>query len=173
MASTQASPVPNSDCVGNKLDSTYFGGLVKPNVIPDSENFQISEMLEKYVAYLRSIRCPRVRNSKLLDGVDRVSQTIAGCIELAETALEQSKTHQTPEEPNPGRDRTGDIFSGLDQVDSLLAGCVQMAEDTGDSKKWKDAISEPHWEPEKTDPQLDRLGKPISGTDRAFVKFLL
>jgi len=35
------------------------------------------------VAYLMSIKCLNVVNSKLLDGVDLVSRSIEGCIKLA------------------------------------------------------------------------------------------
>jgi hypothetical protein len=45
-----------------------------------------------------------------------------------------------------------------------------MAEDTlqaGDCKKQKDMGSEPHWKPEKANPRLDQLEKPISGINRA------
>jgi len=90
------------------------------------------------VGYLKSIKCPRVSNSKLLDRVDRVSRTIAGCIELAEFALGQPKTYQTPEDPSPRRAWMGDIFFGFDQVNSTFAGCIKMVEDTlqtKDSKK--------------------------------------
>jgi len=126
--------------------------------------------LGKYVAYLKSIKCPRVNNFELLDGVDRVSLTIAGCIEFAESALWQSTTYQTPEDPNPRRVWTGDIFSGVDQVNSSLADCVKMTKYTlqaGDYEKQKDTKVEAHCKPEKADPWLDQMGKPISRTDRA------
>ena len=50
--------------------------------------------LGKYVAYLKSLKRPRVTNPELLDGVDRVSRSIEGSIKLAESALGQTKTDQ-------------------------------------------------------------------------------
>ena len=38
-----------------------------------SENLQFFETLGTYVAYLKSIKRPKILNSQLLDGVDRVS----------------------------------------------------------------------------------------------------
>ena len=67
----------------------------------DSENPHFSETLEKYMAYLKSIKRPKIDNSELLDGVDRVSRSIEGCIKLAESALGSSKTQQNPEALNP------------------------------------------------------------------------
>ena len=37
MATTQALPDPDSDCVWNKLAPTCFGGSIEQDVIPDSE----------------------------------------------------------------------------------------------------------------------------------------
>jgi len=139
MTRTRASAALESDSDGNKPAPTRFGGSIESDVTPDSKNFQFSDTLGKYVAYLKSIKRPRVSNSELLDGVDQVSRTIAGCIKLAESALGQTKTHQTPDNLNPQRAQTGDIFVGLD-LDSLLPDCVNIAEDTlqaRDSKKQK------------------------------------
>ena len=53
----------------------------------DSENLYSSETLGKYVAYHKSNNRPKIVNSELLNGVDRVSRSIEGCIKLAESAL--------------------------------------------------------------------------------------
>ena len=82
------------------------------------------------MTYLKSLNRPRVNNFELLDGVDRVSQSIEGCIKLAQSALGQTKMHQNPEDPNPRCDRMGDIFSGINRVDATLVDCINMAEDT-------------------------------------------
>ena len=103
----------------------------------DSEKPHFSETLGKYVTYLKSIKRPKINNSKLLDGVDRVSRSIEGCIKLAESALGSSKTQQNPEALNPPQERSGDILSGVDRVDSMLIDCIKMAEDTLQNKKQK------------------------------------
>ena len=82
------------------------------------------------MAYLKSLKRPRVTNPELLDGVDRVSRSIEGSIKLAESALGQTKTDQNPENSNPQHDQTGDIFSGLDQIDSMIIDCINIDEDT-------------------------------------------
>ena len=112
--STQASPTPNSKSAGNVPTPTRLGGSAESNFTPNSKNFQFSETLEKYVAYLKSIKRPKVVNSELLDGIDRVSRSIEGCIKLAESVLGTNKIHQNPENSNPRRDRTGDMLSGID-----------------------------------------------------------
>ena len=106
------------------------GESIEPDVTPNSENFQFSETLRKYLAYLKSIKCPRVHNFELLDGVDRVSRSIVGCIKLAKSALGQPKTQKNLEDWNPRRAQAGDMFSGIDQVDSALSNCINLAEDT-------------------------------------------
>ena len=82
------------------------------------------------MAYLKSTKRPEVINSELLDGVDRVSRSIEGCIKLAESVLSLTKTQQNPETSNVRRDRIGDMLSGIDRVDSTLIECINMAEKT-------------------------------------------
>ena len=71
--STRVPSTLNSGSVGNVPAPTSHGESDEPGVVPDSENFQFSETLRKYVAYLKSLKHPRVSNSELLDGVDQVS----------------------------------------------------------------------------------------------------
>ena len=72
-SSTQDSPVLSSEIIGNVSTPTHLGESGEPDATPNSENFQFSETLGMYVAYLMSIKRPKVVNSELLDGVDRVS----------------------------------------------------------------------------------------------------
>jgi len=46
---------------------------------------QTSDLIGNYVQDLKSIKCPRISNTKLLDGVGRVSRSIEGCINLVES----------------------------------------------------------------------------------------
>ena len=80
------------------------------------------------MAYLKSIKRPKIVNSELLDGVDRVSRSTHGCIKLAESALGSSKAQQNPETLNPPSKRSSDMFLGIDRVDSTLVDCISMAE---------------------------------------------
>ena len=73
------------------------------------------------MTYLKSIKRPRINNSELLDGVDRVLRSIEGCIKLAESTLGSSKVQQNLEALNPPQERSGDMLSGIDRVDSKLA----------------------------------------------------
>jgi hypothetical protein len=103
----------------------------------DFEKPHFSETLKKYVTYLKSIKRPKINNSELLDGVDRVSRSIEGCIKLAESTLGSSKVHQNPEALNPPQQWSGDILSGIDLVDSKLADCIKMTEGTLQNTKQK------------------------------------
>ena len=100
-------------------------GSVEFDTNSDSEKRHFFKTLRKYVTNLKSIKCPKINNSELLDGVDRVSRSIKGCIKLAESALSSSKSQQNPEVLNPPQERAGDILSG-----TKLANCIKMAEDT-------------------------------------------
>ena len=69
-SSTLVLPALNSESAGNVLAPTRHGWSVEPDVFPDSKNFQFSETLKKYMAYLMSLKHPRVSNFELLNGVD-------------------------------------------------------------------------------------------------------
>ena len=114
------------------------------------------------MAYLKSIKRPKIANSELLDGVDRVSRSIEGCIKLAESALGSSKAQQSPETLNPPQERSGDMFSGIDRVESTLINCFNMAESTLQHKK-HNSVEKFCGKPEKTDPRLERMGLLLSG----------
>ena len=96
--------------IGHMSTPTHSGGSAESDTNPNSENSQFSQNLGKCVAYLKSIKHSKIVNSELLDGVDRVSQLIKGCIKLAESALDSSKTQQNLEASNPRFKRTGNVF---------------------------------------------------------------
>ena len=73
----------DSEITENASTPTQTHESAESDANSGSKNFQFSETLRKYVAYLMSIKCPNVVNSKLLDGVDLVSRSIEGCIKLA------------------------------------------------------------------------------------------
>ena len=87
------------------------------------------------MAYLKSIKRPKIVNSELLDGVDRVSRSIEGCIKLAESVLGSSKAQQSPETLNPPPEWSGDVFLGIDRVESALIDCINKAKSTLQGKK--------------------------------------
>ena len=162
MAPTQASPAPTSDFAWNVPALACTSKSVEPDVIPDFEDLQIFDSIGKYVAYLKSIKRPRTSNSELLNGVERVSQTITGCIELAESALQHFKTHQTQ------RSRTHDVIGW--ETSSL--GSIRLVLRSLIVSRWQKTLSKSETAKSldlfiEANPRLDRLGKPISGTDRA------
>ena len=65
-------------------------GSVKFDTNSDSEKLHFSKTLGKYLAHLKTIKCLKIKNLGLLAGVDQVSQSIEGCIKLAETPLGSS-----------------------------------------------------------------------------------
>jgi len=75
--------------------------LAESDTNSDPEKTHFSEILGKYVTDLKTIKCPKINNSKLLVGVDRVSRSIKGCIKLAESAIGPSTSQQNPEVLNP------------------------------------------------------------------------
>ena len=78
------------DTAENVSTPTQIHGPVEFHTNSDSENLHFSKILRKYVDYLKSIKRPKIVNSELLDGVNRVSRSIEGCIKLAESALGSS-----------------------------------------------------------------------------------
>jgi hypothetical protein len=135
--------------------------LAESDTNSDPENLQFSETLGKYLTYLKSIKRPKIDNSELLDGVDRVSRSREGCIKLAESTLDSSKTQQNPEALKPPQERSGDILSGVDRVDSTLIDCIKMAEGTLQNKKQKSGGGI-CGRSGRTNPQLVRMGLSFS-----------
>jgi len=102
--------------------------------------YKISDLLGNYIQDLKTIKCPRISNTELLDGVDRVSCNIEGCINLAESTLQKHgvKVPKVYERHSPRLDRTGNIFSGTDRVHASLADCIKLAEDTLHAQGYKE-----------------------------------
>ena len=73
----------DSDITENMSTPTRIHKPAESDTSSKSKNSQFSETLERYVAYLKSIKRPKIVNSELLDGIDRASRTIEGCIKLA------------------------------------------------------------------------------------------
>jgi hypothetical protein len=136
--------------------------LTESDTNSDPENLHFSENLGKYMTYLKSIKRPKVVNSELLDGVDRVSRSIEGCIKLAESAFGPSKTQQNPKALNPPQEWSSDMLSGIDRIDSKLIDCNKMAESTLQNKKQKSG-GETSGKPEEANPRLVRMGPSPSG----------
>ena len=86
--------------------------------------------VEIYLKDLMAIPCPRVDNSELLDGIDRVSNSLLDCINLAESTLRKKKSGIKHKEVNPQLQQMGGIFSGLDRTDDKLTSCIKLAEET-------------------------------------------
>ena len=141
----------NSDIAENVSTPTRIHELAESDINSDFENLHFSETLGKYVTYLKSIKRPKIVNTELLDGVDRVSRSIEGCIKLAESALGSSEIQHNPETSNPPQERLGDKLSGIDQVDSKLIDCIKMAESTLLNKK-QNSGSETCGKPKDTNP---------------------
>ena len=112
-------------------------GLVEFGTNSDYEKPYFSKTLGKYLAHLKTIKRPKIKNSELLAGVDQVSRSIEGCIKLAETAPSPSALQQNPKALNPPQKRSGDMLSGIDLVDSKLADCIKIAESTLQNKELK------------------------------------
>jgi hypothetical protein len=66
----------NSDTTKNVSTPTQIHELDESDTNSDLENSQFFETRRKYVAYHMSIKRPKIVNSKLLEGVDRVSRSI-------------------------------------------------------------------------------------------------
>ena len=110
-------------------------GLVEFDINSDSEKPHFSKTLGKYLAHLKIIKRPKIKNSELIAGVDQVSRSIESCIKLVETALNPSAPQQNPKVLNPPQKRSGDMLSGIDRVNSKLADCIKVTESTLQNKE--------------------------------------
>jgi len=81
----------SSEIPENVSTPTRIRDLAESDTNSDPKNLHFSETLGKYVTYLKTIKRPKIVDSELLDGVDRVSRSIEGCIKLADSALGSSK----------------------------------------------------------------------------------
>ena len=80
----------DSDKAENVSTPTRILKLAESDTNYDPEKPHFSETLEKYLTCLKTIKRPRINNSELLDGVNRVSRSIEGCIKLVESTLASS-----------------------------------------------------------------------------------
>ena len=94
-------PELDSDKPGNMSTQNRTPGLVEFDINSDSEKPHFSKTLGKYLAHLKTIKHPKIKNSELLAGVDQVSRSIESCIKLVETALSPSAPQQNPKALNP------------------------------------------------------------------------
>ena len=85
----------DSDNLENMTTQNRTPSLVEFDINSDSEKPHFSKSLGKYLTYLKSIKHPKIDNSKLLNGVDQVSRSIEECIKLVESALGPSKSSKT------------------------------------------------------------------------------
>jgi hypothetical protein len=120
----------DSDNTKNVSTPTRIHESAESNTNSNPEHLCFSKTLGKYVAYLKSVKRPKIANSELLDGVTWVSRLIKGCIRLAESALGSSRMQQNAETLSQRQERSGDMLSGIDRVDSKLTDCIDMAEST-------------------------------------------
>ena len=102
----------SSDNAENVSTPTRAFELAESDTNSDTEKTHFFETLGKFLTHLKTIKRPKIKNSKLLGGVNRVSRSIEGCIKLAEIALGSSQ--QNPEVLNPPQKRSGDILSRID-----------------------------------------------------------
>ena len=121
------------DITENVSTPTRIHESAESDTNSDSENLHFFDTLGKYMVYLKSIKCPKIVNSELLDGVDRVSRSIEGCIKLVESTL--GSIQQNSETLNPPQEWSGDMLSGIDRADSKLINCINIAESTLQNKK--------------------------------------
>ena len=63
----------DSDNPGNVTTQNQTLGLVEFDTNSDSKKPQFSKTLGKYLAHLKTIKRPKIKNSELLAGVDQVS----------------------------------------------------------------------------------------------------
>ena len=94
-------PKLDSDNSGNMSTPTQTLGSVKFDTNSDSEKPHFSKTLGKYLTHLKIIKRPKIKNSELLDGVNRVSRSIKGCIKLVKNILGSSTSQQNPKALNP------------------------------------------------------------------------
>ena len=84
------------------------------------------------------IRRPRVNNPNLLGGINRVSNNIAGCINLAESSLRKKKSGISLKKTTQKKKPSEDIFSSINHTDDRIGHCLQLAEDTLSKEKTYD-----------------------------------
>ena len=91
----------NLDNPENVSTLTQALELAEYDTNSDPEKTHFSEILRKYMTDLKTIKRPKINNSELLVGIDRVSRSTKGCIKHVESAIGSSTSQQNPEVLNP------------------------------------------------------------------------
>ena len=156
MEVTRPDAIVNREAPALQLHWDHHDDNTKPE-----ENGTLPITIENYLKDLLAILRPRVDNSELLDGIDRVSVSIADCISLAESSLRKKKSNAEPEKTSPQSDRLGDIFSGLDCIDDKIAYRMKLVEDTlnsvGSNEQEELGFENP-WASKEYNPRFDHSG---------------
>ena len=85
----------NPDDAENVPTPTRTLGSVEFDTNSDSEKPHFPETLRKCLTYLKSMKRPKIDNSELLDGVDRVSRSIEDALNLQNPLLAHLKHGRT------------------------------------------------------------------------------
>ena len=128
---TQASPASNSEGAENVPTPSCLDESTESNITPDSKSFQFSETHEKYMAYHKSIKCPRIVNSELLDRVDRVSRSIEGASSLLNLLLTQPRYSRTLKIP------THDVIRWV----TYFLGSIELIPHSSTTSAWRMILS--------------------------------
>ena len=102
-------PELDSDNPGNVPTPTRTLGSIEFDTNSNSEKPHFSKTLGKYLTHLKTIKRPKIKNSELLDGVNRVSRSIEGYIKPVETALGTPKSQKSEVLNHTLRDRSSGL----------------------------------------------------------------
>jgi len=119
------------------IDGKILSSGCQQNITKEEQhvNSVSTATIESYLKDLMKIRHPRVDNSELLSGIGRVSKSIEGCINLAESSFWMKKSRATFKKATRKRKPSEDIFLKIDNIDEKIAKCLQLIEDMFNKKK--------------------------------------
>ena len=114
------------------IDGKILSSGCQQDIIQEEQpvNSISATTIENYLKDQMEIRRPWVDNSGLLNGIDRVSNSIEGCIKLAESSLRKKKSGVRFKKTTRKKKPSEDIFSSINHIDEKIRHYLQLAEDT-------------------------------------------
>ena len=81
---------------------------------------------------------PKNNNSDLLDGIDRVTNKLAECVNLVQSTLDERGLPrvQNPTITKSQSHHSDDIFTHIDRIDNTLLDCIKLSEYTLRAKEY-------------------------------------
>ena len=115
--------------------------MAMQNPLENTEEEENFDLIKRYWTDPESTAQTWVDNSDLLDRIDRVTNKLANCVNLAQSTLDECGVPcvKSSTITKSCSYQSDDIFTHLDRIDNTLLDCIKLYEDTLNAKEYDSA----------------------------------